>query len=140
MLLAADPRGDTGNSSPQLRRGPDQGAGDDVVGTVPSTNLSNALVDGHPLPVRAGGHVAVDKGVSQIARRRGELAKELTIQTTLGRLDHGARVMSNETAQQLVSTMLITQIARSVKRVKASQGDTRAIADVMLPGRCDQEL
>ena len=59
----------------ELRRRAGDGAADGMLRAVAGADVGQALLDGHVLAVRAGGHVAVDQRVGQIrgrhARTRG---------------------------------------------------------------------
>ena len=56
------------------------------LGAVAGADVGQALLDGHVLAVRAGGHVAVDQRVGQIARAGFELAGQLVGQAAFARL------------------------------------------------------
>ena len=72
---------------------------------VPRLNLTEAILDCHPLPVRRRRHVAVRKCVGQKPVRRLELARELADQATLLGLVDRAGVVSDEAAQAYVGVL-----------------------------------
>jgi hypothetical protein len=92
--------------------------------------------------VGAGGHVAVGERVGEVAGRAGELAGQVGGQAEFGGAVQGARVASDQAADQRAGPPGVAKVAGAVERVEsgAAGGDGRGVADVVQPRRRDQDI
>ena len=123
-----------------MRRGPGQGAADDVAGAVTCAGLGQALVDRHGLAVGAGGHVAVGQRVGQRRGRGPELAGQGGGEPAVGGLDDGARMMGDQPAQQVVGSLGIPQVAGTIERMESGVADGWRVPDIVQPGGGGQQV
>ena len=79
---AVELAGDAVGRGRELWCRPGQRAGDEVLGAVAGADVGQALLDRHALSVGAGGHVAVDQRVGQVAWSRLELAGQVVGETS----------------------------------------------------------
>ena len=102
-----------------------------MLGTVAAPDVGQSLLDAHVLPVGAGGHVAVDQRVSEIARGGLELAGQVVGQAPLLGFDEGAGMVGDQAAHQVVGVLHVTQVAGAVEGMEAGFFHGRRVADVV---------
>ena len=88
-------------------------------------------LDGHPLPVGSGGHVAVDQRVGQVPGRGLELAGEFAGEASFFGFDDGAGVVGYEATEHGVGVLGIAQVPGAVQGVEPGVGQAGRVADVV---------
>jgi hypothetical protein len=107
---------------------------DGIFGTVAGADVSEALFDVHVLPVRACGHVAVDQRVREVGAGGLELPGQLGGEATFGCFDHGARVVSHQSAEHVTGLRGVAEVPGAVERVKAGVDEVGCVPDVVQQG------